>query len=504
MGKRVSSDHAFSVVLAVLSIAFPAAGQNQVITLTPGEDIQHLVDSSPPNTTFVFQPGAYRLQSIHPQDGDSFVGQPGAALNGALLLTSFSRAGNLWVASDQYGPGQINGYCDDGHPMCMYDEDLFFDNRPLHHVASLAMLTGGAYFFDYANHLVYLADNPAGHMVEVAAARSAFWGQAANVTIMGLVIEKYAAPGQFGAIGDQYPGANWVILNNEVRWNHAGGISLGSGGVAIRNYVHDNGQKGIGGASDNLLAQNNEVARNNYAGFAIGWEAGGMKFGATNGLAIRGNYVHDNSGPGVWCDVDAINTLIDGNTVISNVGGPGIQYEIGYGATIRNNAVRYNYVPNSGSWMWGAQILLQNSADNEVYGNTVVVGGDGNAIGIVNQNRGIGPWGPREALNNYVHHNTIVNEQSPHGDSGLVADWDAQNILANGNNRFDYNTYHVSDVNQWQWAWGWGMQWPGFQAAGQEPHGTVDNQVPAPLPAPASVFSQWPGITISRGLKTAQ
>jgi hypothetical protein len=494
MGIRVSADYALPVALAVLSIAYPAAGQNKVVTLTPGEDIQRLVDLSSPDTTFVFQPGTYWLQSIRPKDGDTFAGQPGAVLSGAVLLTAFAQAGGFWVAQDPYGPGQVNGYCDAGHPRCMYAEDLFFDNKPLLHAPSLAAVTTGSYFFDYANHLVYLADDPGGHTVEVAAARSAFWGPARNVTIMGLVVEKYAVPGQFGAIGDQYPGVDWVILNNEVRWNHAGGVSLGHGGVAIRNYIHDNGQKGIGGANGNLLAQNNEVARNGYAGFDIGWEAGGMKFGAANGLAIRGNYVHDNIGPGVWCDVDSVDTLIDGNTVISNVGGPGIQYEISYAATIRNNNVRYNYVPNSGWWMWGAQILLQNSANSEVYGNTVVVGGDGNAIGIVNQNRGAGPWGPREALNNYVHHNTVVAEKSPSGRSGLVADWNAQSILANGNNRFDYNTYHVSDVNQWQWAWGWGMQWPGFLAAGQEAHGTVDDQIPAPSTAPPSEFSPSSGL----------
>ncbi len=464
----------------LLFLGLPLQGLQAQVVISPGNDIQQVVNSSPQGTTFVLQPGVYRLQSVQPKNGDSFIGQPGAILNGARVLTTFARSGNLWVAAGQTQQGQLNGSCDAAHPQCMYPEDLFFDGRPLLHVGSTAAVTSGTWFFDYINHAVYFADDPTGHTVEIGTARSAFWGPASEVTIKGMVIEKYAIPAQFGAIGDQYPGPGWTVSNNEVRWNHGTGITLGSGSQAIENYVHNNGQKGIGGVGANLLAQDNEIAYNNYAGFDIAWEAGGAKFAATTGLVLRGNKSHDNNGPGLWADVDCNNTLIEGNTVTSNYGGPGIQYEISYNAVIRYNAVRYNYIPNGGWWMWGAQILIQNSSNVEVYGNTVdVLPADGNAIGIVQQNRGSGPYGAHLATNNYIHNNVIITRRSPQGATGLVADW-GQDVLTNGNNRFDYNIYHVSDVAQYQWAWGQGYTWDGFRQLGQELHGTLDNLLPPP------------------------
>jgi parallel beta-helix repeat protein len=447
--------------------------------LYPGNDIQGAVNANPPNTQFVLQPGVYRLQSVQPKSGDSFAGQPGAILNGAALLTSFGRSGSLWFVTGQMQQGQTNGVCDSGHPGCGYPEDLFFDNKPLLHVTSLSAVTSGTWFFDYPNHTVYLADDPSGHTVELGTARSAFWGPAANVTIQGLIVEKYAIPAQFGAIGDQYPGPNWVISRNEVRWNHGTGITLSNGSQALQNSVHDNGQKGIGGVGANMLVDGNEIYNSNWAGFDLNWEAGATKFALSTGLVIRNNNVHDNDGPGIWADVDCMNTLIENNTVTANYGGPGIQYEISYNATIRNNTVRNNYVPNGGWWEWGAQILIQNSSGVEVYGNTVDVLPDrGNGIGIINQNRGSGTYGLRTSTGNYIHNNTIITRQSPQGSTGLVADYDQSNILATGNNRFDSNNYHVTNVNAFQYAWGWGMTFSQFQQAGQELHGTIDTQLP--------------------------
>ena len=465
---------------AVIALALPALAQTQV-TLAPGSDLQAIVNSYPENTTFILQPGTYRLQSVQPKNGDTFTGQPGALLSGAQLLTSFTQVGSLWAVKGQTQQGQINGVCDAAHPGCIYPEDLFFDSRPLLHVTSLSAVSPGTWYFDYPNQTIYFADNPTGHTVETSTTRAAFSGSATNVTIQGLVIEKYAIPAQFGAIGDQWPGANWTVTNNEVRWNHGTGINLGNGSQATQNYVHNNGQKGIGAGGSSQLVQNNEIAYNNYAGFEPGWEAGGAKFSSVTGLVVSANNVHDNNGPGLWVDIDSMNTLIEGNTVTSNYGGAGIQYEISYQGIIRYNTVRYNYAPNGGWWMWGAQILIQNSGSDQVYGNTVdVLPTQGNAIGIIHQNRGSGPYGPRLAINNTVHNNVIITRQSPQGASGLVADWDVQNELANGHNQFDYDTYHVSDVTQYQWAWGQGFTWSGFQQLGQETHGTIDNVLPPP------------------------
>jgi Right handed beta helix region len=468
-------------------MTLPLGAFQNPVTLSAGDNIQQAVNAYPENTTFVLQPGTYRLQSIQPKNWDTFTGQPGAILSGAQVVTSFTRMGALFAVAGQRQQGQLNGSCDQTHPRCMHPEDLFFDGRPLLHVADISQVAPGTWFFDYVNQIVYFADDPSGHTVEISTARSAFYGPASNVTVQGLVVDKYAVPAQFGAIGDQSPGPNWKVLNNEVRWNHGTGITLGDGGQASGNFVHDNGQKGIGGVGANLLVENNEICYNNWAGFDITWEAGGAKFAVATGLVLRGNHSHHNNGPGLWADIDCNNTLIEHNLVENNWGGPGIQYEISYNATIRYNTSRYNYVPNGGWWMWGAQILIQNSSNVQVYENTVdVAPTQGNAIGIIQQNRGSGQYGPHLAINNYIHHNVIIARQSPQGATGLVADWNTS-VLTSGNNLFDYNAYHLSDPTQYQFAWGGGLTWDGFRAAGQERNGTIDNALPQPAPAPLAV-----------------
>jgi parallel beta-helix repeat protein len=463
--------------MAALAIA-PLLAYSQVV-LSPGDDIQQAVDQNSPGTTFVLNSGLYRLQSIQPQDGDTFLGQgpTGAILSGAQLLTNFTQAGALWVASNQNQQGQTNGSCDAQHPMCATPEDLFFDDTPLLHVGDISQVAPGTWYFDYANHLIYFADNPTGHKVETSVARSAFWGPASNVTIQYLTIEKYAVPAQFGAIGDQYPGPNWTIQNNEIRWNHGVGINLGSGSQALNNYIHHNGQKGIGGDGANMLVQGNDISFNNWAGFDPTWEAGGGKFAQMSMLTLRGNSVHDNAGPGLWCDVDCIGVLIENNTVVNNSGGAGIQYEISYMGTIRNNVVRGNFDGTSG-WLWGSQILIQNSRDTAVYGNTVEVIDKGNGIGIIQQDRGTGAYGPRIAANNYVYSNSITHRMSPQGANGEVADYNSQSLLATQNNVFDYNSYHVTDPSALHWFWGGPQNWDGMHAMGQELNGTLDTNLP--------------------------
>src|ERR1700693_106938 len=62
---------------ALLLTALAAQSQSQTLTVTlsPGANVQSIVSANPEGTTFVFQPGISRLQSIQPLNGDSFVGQ---------------------------------------------------------------------------------------------------------------------------------------------------------------------------------------------------------------------------------------------------------------------------------------------------------------------------------------------------------------------------------------------------------------------------------------------
>ena len=270
---------------------------------------------------------------------------------------------------------------------------------------------------------------------------------------------------------------NWIIEDNIVRWNHGVGVVVGPSSQMRRNHIHHNGQLGVAADGSFALVEDNEIAYNNTVGYDAKWEAGGSKFAETQDLTVRDNYVHHNYGPGLWTDIDNIRTTYEGNLITDN-DESGIYHEISYSAVIRNNRV-YRNGKTFDPWMWGAQILIAGSQDVEVSGNTVVVGpGGGHGIGLIQQDRGTGRYGPYQVRNNYVHHNDVTYMDNDSGWSGAVADDDEVGML-NGNNRFDYNSYHFTG-DPIRWTWGDEKSWAAFQALGQEAHGTIDNQVVAP------------------------
>ena len=265
--------------------------------------------------------------------------------------------GGLWVAPFSGKAGQAAGYCLAASPACLYPEDLFSDDVPLKRVESVNALAPGKWFLDYDRSTIYMFDEPTGHSVELSSSRSAFSGSAKGVIVENLIVEKYAVPAQMGAIGGQYPGPGWRVLSSEARLNHGTGIVVGDDAVVQGCSSHDNGQQGIRATGANITVALNNISKNNFAGFDPSWEAGGAKFSYTTNLVVRANKVADNSGVGLWTDIDNVDAVYDGNTVTNN-GNEGIKHEISFAATIRNNVVSRNGKDGS-VWLWGSQILVQ-------------------------------------------------------------------------------------------------------------------------------------------------
>lgn len=409
----------------------------------PGQDLQSKINSYPGGTTFRLQPGIHRLQSIVPKSGSSFVGQAGAILSGARLLTAFNRSGKYWVASGQTQQGSIKpisrNYCLPAHPGCFYPEQLFINNVLLQHVTSLAAVGPGKWYFDYAADKIYFVDDPTGKSVETSVLAYAFKSNASNVTISGLTIEKYATPPADGTV-DGGNGTGWVVKDNEIRWNQGKGIRTGPGMQVLRNNVHHQGQLGIAGSGNKLLVEGNEIAYNNTAGFTTGWEAGGSKFTRTDGLVVRGNFAHHNDGAGIHADIDNINALIENNLVEDN-NWRGIFYEISRRAVIRNNIARRNgfKLPGLVGAVDGAGILVSNSWDVEIYGNTVENNRTG--IGASESDRGSGKYGVHDVVNLNVHGNTIV--QPTGRAAGMTQSVGNNAAFTSRNNRFTNNVYDL-------------------------------------------------------------
>jgi hypothetical protein len=461
------------VLVSLGSLAFLRAQTTTppAVALSPGDNIQAEVTAAPAGTTFVLAAGLYRMQRVQPKNGDVFTGQGSVILNGSEILSfQLDPAGSgLWAANAAV-TATFTGSCQKAYPLCGYPQDLFIDNVLQIPVNAAQGLKPGNWFFDRNNGIVYVPSNPNGHLVELGAQKYAFAGSAGNVQISNLIVEKYCTPAQLGAIGADALGTGWVVNKVESRWNHGRGISLGPGSQILNSFIHHNGQLGISLIGANSEAIKNEISWNNYAGFSTGWEAGGSKFWATTNLTVQSNYVHDNNGPGLWTDFNNVGTLYDSNTVINNLG-DGIKHEISYSAIIRNNIVKGNGKAPT-VWLWNAQIMVQNSSNVQVYGNTVEVPvGGGNGIALINQNRGAGALGPWVAANNYVHGNTITH-LGDNGASGLVDDTHGNTAVGN---RFDSDHYILPHTGKTHWQWFTGKDWAGFQGVGEEVHGICCN-----------------------------
>jgi Bacterial Ig domain/Right handed beta helix region len=505
-----------SAALVVLMISVSAICEAGTVDILPGANLPALVNAAPAGTTFIIHPGTYRLASpIVPKNGDIFSGQAGAILSGARLLTTFTASGSYHMVTGQTQQGRVtidNSICDTGYPRCNYPEDLFFDNKPLIHMDSLGGVAAGKWFFDYTANIIYFADSPTGHTVETSVQPAAFQGTANNVTIQGLIIEKFAAPVMTGAIsgagtafGNPASGANWVIQNNEIRYNHADGIRINFGFKVNSNKIHDNGNLAIGGGvgggnadgtgtqQSNIVIQGNEMFNNNYAHFKPHYGAGGSKFFMSRGMVFRNNYVHNNLGVAMHLDTGNYGALYDGNTVADN-SDEGIMHEISFAATVRNNKLlRNGYIyPDGSFWLYAANLLSATSQSVTAYCNTVEVAAEGgNGINILTQHR----TGYIPSISNYYHHNTVVFDGNSGNTGGARGDATITNFFSS--NKFDYNTYHMPLLTRKAFAWNDKMNtFAQFQAAGQEVHGTADTNYKNPIPT-VHVTAPAMGATVS-------
>lgn len=444
--------------------------------LHPGDDVGAIVAAAPEGGVFVFAPGLYRGVSVTPKTGDRFIGlQHGAILSGARVLSGFTADGARWSAPFAEGPPEPAARCQPDRA-CDRPEALFIDGVAQRRVTRAAAVAPGTFFVDETAGRLIVGSDPQGKSVEVSAVAYAFAGTAAYVRIGGLVVEKYAAPADAGAIGGG-GGKHWTIEDCEIRFNDGAGIRLGDFSRAIHNVIHDNGRVGITGGGAYVAVERNEIAANNTAGFDPDGAAGGARLTLALHAVFRENDVHDNHGPGLSAEGKA--TLYEGNRVEAN-DGPGIRDVLSVGATVRENVLTGNGKAASGDEA-RAQLLLADSAEVDVYANRVIVpeGGDGIVIAE-------GAHASPAARDDFVHDNDIAMA----GGDGLAA-----GLLASGadeaaalNDHLDRNRYHAPALGGRYWRWpgtGAALTFDELRGTAHEEHdGTID-YVPAPEAPPA-------------------
>lgn len=425
----------------------------EAVPVQPGASIQAAVDKAPPGAAFCLKSGVHRMQVVRPKRGQRFHGEGQTVLNGSLLLSGFTVEGPYWVGDGSKLGARRTGQCMKSHPTCNFPNTVMLDDQVLTRVLRKQELGPGRVFIDLEQGRLYLADDPTNRVVEAAAAAFAFASTAPDVLISDIKMEKYASPAQKGAI-DAQRGLNWNIQNCQIRLSSSAGISVGRGSRVSGCDIHHNGQIGITGAGNDIRLESNRIWENNTRGFSMGWEAGGAKISLADGVVFRGNHVHDNRGPGLWCDGDCRNVVYEDNVVERNHEA-GIYHEISYNAVIRNNTLRHNGA-NSDGWFWGDDILISASEGVEIYNNRLSVASGRCAIMLIDQGRRDNGR-LYKTRNNIVHDNDIHFEGAPcaGGTSDVARDDENFSIITEGNNRFDRNTYRVRrDAGRYRFVWG--------------------------------------------------
>ncbi|WP_282795003.1 right-handed parallel beta-helix repeat-containing protein [Streptomyces sp. CC224B] len=177
----------------------------------------------------------------------------------------------------------------------------------------------------------------------------AFGGGARDVTIRHLTVQRFQAPPDEGVVNhDSADG--WVIEHVTIQHNSGAGLMAGARQRVRASCLRGNGQYGMNAYKDDgpltdLVVEGNEITGNN----TDDWErrrkgcgcTGGVKFWAVDGADVRGNWVHDNRGAGLWADTNNNDFRIEDNVLEAN-DGAALIYETSYNAVIRKNTIRRN------------------------------------------------------------------------------------------------------------------------------------------------------------------
>ncbi|MCX4985388.1 right-handed parallel beta-helix repeat-containing protein [Streptomyces sp. NBC_00572] len=177
----------------------------------------------------------------------------------------------------------------------------------------------------------------------------AFSGTARDVSIRYLTVERFVAPHDEGVVNHDMADA-WVIEHATIQYNSGAGLMAGARQQVRASCLRGNGQYGMnayktGDSIRGLVVEGNEIVGNN----TDDWErrqpgcgcTGGIKFWAVDGADVRGNWVHDNRGAGLWADNNNNDFRIEDNLLEAN-DGAALMYETSYNAVIRNNTIRRN------------------------------------------------------------------------------------------------------------------------------------------------------------------
>ncbi len=421
------------------------------IRIQPGDDAAASVAAAPPGSTFAFTSGLHRGVHVEPRDGDTFVGETGALLSGAVPVdtSGVQASGSTFTIPGITVEPPMPSYdveMEAGREGESRAVDLFAGDRRLTQVGDPAAVTApGLWHLDTDDDRIVMFDDPRQlPPLELSVTHTAFASTAADVTVRDLRMERYATLAKPGVI-DAHIGRRWVIDRVHISESHGPAIRTGYGAVVRNSRLVHNGQIAIGGgdrlpdgSQAPVLIENNEIAYNGEIGFLWAWEAGGAKMTSALRPRFVNNWAHHNRGPGLWCDLDCQDPEWTGNLSEHN-DWAGILNEETYGGLIQSNVLRANGVFAVGDT--GAGLWISNSPGVEVAWNVM----EANRLPLVASHNGIEPGrhGELGIFDLHVHDNDIrVDAQLPgmRVTTGEVDRYHRDDI------RFEGNVYRLNDA----------------------------------------------------------
>ncbi|CAM3368943.1 DNRLRE domain-containing protein [Corallococcus sp. ZKHCc1 1396] len=268
-------------------------------------------------------------------------------------------------------------YGDPANPAAGDPQMVFIDGAYVHEVKTLAEATPGNFFYDWNNRRIYIATNPAGHTVEVAARPVAMVLGTSGHKVKGLGFRRYATNEYSNTTNAAlYIGAtNSLVESCVFTQMAAGSLSIKPQGGVVRGSVFaNNGFTAIGSngstnaatlVTDGLLLEGSVINANNTERFGTNCSRScaqaGVKIAHMNGFTVRNNVFENNlNGAGFWCDEDCRDGVVVYNVFRNNK--IGVFYEVSDRGIIASNLIYDNTYA-------GIQAC---SSNTKIYNNTLV------------------------------------------------------------------------------------------------------------------------------------
>ncbi|WP_406832165.1 right-handed parallel beta-helix repeat-containing protein [Pedococcus sp. KACC 23699] len=245
-----------------------------------------------------------------------------------------------WGAPDS--TTQYWQFVNPSYPMAAHPDMVWLGGVQQRQVGSLSQLVPGTFYVDQGSALLYLGSDPSGQDVRSSDLPRAFNIAAADVTIRGIGVRRFASsvPHQ-GVITAR--GASFRLENVVVDDSATGAVGVfGVNSVLDHVSIARSGQLGVQGHQvDNLRILSSSITESNNQSFNQMPAAGGIKLTSSRYFELRNSVVSGGTGNGVWMDMSCYDMTLVNNRVSDN-SGRGIFLEVSSVATVAGNLLTNN------------------------------------------------------------------------------------------------------------------------------------------------------------------